>query len=80
MDATDYSECSHCTETQSTSEDESREESISSSSVRNVLSQLRSPTSSELARKRKVDRNLPRGKRRSRARGANDPKTISPLQ
>lgn len=79
MDATDYSECSHCTETQSTSEDESRE-SISSSSVRNVLSQLRSPTSSELARKRKVDRNLPRGKRRSRAHGVNDPKTISPLQ
>ena len=57
MDATDY------TETQITSEDESREESSSSSSIRNVLSQLRSPTSSEIARKRKVDRNPPQGKR-----------------
>ena len=77
MDATDCSECSHCTETQSTSEDESREESSSSSSVRNVSSQLKSPTSSELARKRKVDRNPPQG---TRACGTNDPKNISPQQ
>ena len=36
--------------------------------------------SSELGRKRKVDRNPPRGKRRSRGLGANDPKSITPQQ
>ena len=52
----------------------------SSSSVRTILSQLRSPTSSELSRKRRVDKNPPKGKRRSCARGKSDPKNVTPQQ
>ena len=51
----------------------------SSSSVRTILSQLRSPTSSELSRKRRVDKNPPKGKRRSYARGKSDPKNVTPV-
>ena len=42
------------------------------------MDRLRSPTSSKLARKRKVDRNPPKGKRRSRGLGLSDPKSITP--
>ena len=52
----------------------------SSSSVRTILSQLRSPTSSELSRKRRVNKNPPKGKRRSYARGKSDPKNVTPQQ
>ena len=52
----------------------------SSSSTQTIFNCLRSPLSSELGRKRKVDRNSPRGKRRSPGLGANDPKSITPQQ
>ena len=45
-----------------------------------LLNRLRCPKSSELARKRQVDRNPPRGKKRSWGQGASDPKSITPRQ
>ena len=64
------------------SDKESSRFSSSSSSflTGSLLDRLRSPTSSELARKRKVDRNPPKGKRRSRGLGLSDPKSITPQQ
>ena len=52
----------------------------SSSSTDNVLNRLRCPSLSELARKRRIDRNPPRGKRWSRGRGVSDPKSVTPQQ
>ena len=66
--------------------DESSELSCSCSSSsftetsENLLSRLRRPTSSELSRKRKIDKNPPRGKRRSRGLGVSDPKSVTPQQ
>ena len=52
----------------------------SARSVKSVIDCLHRPTSSELSRKRKVDRNPPRGKKRSRGTCASDPKSITPQQ
>ena len=55
--------------------------SSSSSTVTSLLSRLHRPTSSELSRKRKVDRNPPpKGKKRSRGASASDPKSVTPSQ
>jgi len=52
-----------------------------SSSVDSLLSRLHRPTSSELSRKRKVDRNPPpKGKKRSRGASKSDPVSITPSQ
>ena len=45
---------------------------------RTLLDCLHQPTASELARKRKVDKNPPKGKKRSRGSCVCDPKTITP--
>ena len=46
-----------------------------------LLARLRAPRPSDLARKRAVHRNPPlTGKRRSRGRGANEPKSVTPRQ
>ena len=50
-------------------------------STASLLERLHRPRSSELARKRTVHRNPPPlGKRRSRGRGANEPKSVTPSQ
>ena len=50
-------------------------------SAANLLQQLRSPTPSELTRKRTVHCNQPpKGKKRSQGRNANDPKSVTPQQ
>ena len=54
--------------------------SSSNSLTENLLTRLHCPTSSELVRKRKIDRNPPRRKRRSRGLGSSDPKSVSPQQ
>ena len=55
--------------------------SAASSGVNSVLSHLHRPTSSELSRKRKVDRNPPpKGKKPSQGASASDPKSITPSQ
>lgn len=52
-----------------------------SSGVNSLLSRLHRPTSSELSRKRKVDRNPPpKGKKPSRGASASDPKSVTPSQ
>ena len=51
-----------------------------SANIRSMLDCLHRPTASELARKRKVDRNPPKGKKRSRGTCASDPKSITPQQ
>ena len=49
--------------------------------VTNLLSQLHRPTSSELSRKRVIDRNPPKGKKRSKGPNRRcDPKSVSPGQ
>ena len=45
-----------------------------------LLSRLKSPTPSDLSRKRKIASNPPKGKRRSRGDTGNDPKNIYPHQ
>ena len=46
-----------------------------------ILNTLRSPKLSDLTRKRKVDCNPPpKGKRRARGEGANEPKTVTATQ
>ena len=51
------------------------------SGVNSLLSCLHRPTSSELSRKRKVDRNPPaKGKKRSRGTSTSDPKSVTPSQ
>ena len=60
-------------------------ESLSSESTAGTssesLSVLRCPRPSELARKRKIQRNPPpSGKRRARGHGTFDPKSVSPAQ
>ncbi len=46
-----------------------------------LLQRLRSHMTSELARKRKIDRNpRPKGKIKARGQGANGPKSVSPSQ
>ena len=55
--------------------------STSGSSVNSLLSRLHRPTSSELSRKRVIDRNPPKGKKR--LKGPNrrsDPKSVTPEQ
>lgn len=48
------------------------------SGVNNLLSHLHRPISSELSRKRKVDRNPPpKGKKQSRGASATDPKSVT---
>ena len=55
--------------------------SAASSGVNNLLSYLHRPTSSELSRKRKVDRNPPpKGKKSSRGASTSDPKSVTPSQ
>ena len=55
--------------------------SESSSTVNNLLCRLHRPTSSELSRKWKVDRNPPlKGKKRARGASASDPKPVSACQ
>lgn len=52
-----------------------------SSSKISILENLKSPTPSDFARKRKLRKNPPVGKKRSRGvRGVNDPKSITPSQ
>ena len=51
------------------------------SGVNSLLSRLHRPTSSELSRKRKVNRNPPpKGKKCSRGASASDPKSVTPSQ
>ena len=65
----------------STATSDSAGPSTGSSTVTSMLQRLRCPKSSELARKRKIDRNPPpSGKRRSRGQGKHDPKSVSPNQ
>ena len=45
-----------------------------------LLSVLRCPKPSELAHKRTIDCNSPKGKERSRGEGVNDPKSVAPHQ
>ena len=45
---------------------------------RTLLDCLHRPTASELARKRKVDKNPPKGKKKSRGSCVSNPKTITP--
>ena len=47
---------------------------------RTLLDCLHRPTASELARKRKVDKNPPKGKKKSRGSCVSNPKTITPQQ
>ena len=55
--------------------------SATSSGVGSLLSCLHRPTTSELSRKRKIDRNPPpKGKKRSRGASASDPKSVTPSQ
>ena len=54
--------------------------SSTAGSVGLLLAKLRCPKSSDLARKRRVDRNPPRGKKRSCGQGASDPKSSTPRQ
>ena len=55
--------------------------SESTTSTTSLLQRLRTPKCSELARKRTVHRNPPPlGNRRSRGRGANEPKSVTPSQ
>ena len=60
----------------SSSVTESTERSLSSS----LLSVLKAPKASDLARKRSVLRNTPRGKKKSRGNSTNDPTNIKPTQ
>lgn len=56
-------------------------DSTSSATVTSVLKRLKSPTPSNLTRKRKIRKNPPVGKKKSRGiKGANDPKSISPSE
>ena len=48
--------------------------------VVSLLSRLKSPTASDLGRKRKTASNPPKGKRRSRGATGNEPKNIYPHQ
>ena len=54
--------------------------SDASATVKSVFGYLRRPTSSELSRRRKVDRNPPKGKKRSQGTCLSDPKSIMPQQ
>ena len=55
--------------------------STSGSSVNSLLSRLHRPTSSELSRKRVIDRNPPKGKKRSKGPNRrSDPKSVTPEQ
>ena len=49
------------------------------SPVVSILDRLKSPTSSDLARKRKVPTNPPKGVKKSKARAANEPSFVSIL-
>ena len=75
---------SECTLDSSTSCSSSAAGSVtcsSGSSVNSLLSQLRRPTSSELSRKRVIDRNPPKGKKRSKGPNRrSDPKSVTPEQ
>lgn len=52
-----------------------------SSHVSSILDRLKAPKKFELTRKRKVHSNLPpKGKRRARGEGANEPMSINPSQ
>ena len=69
------------------SEDSIAESSTSSSNSRyttpvsaDLLSVLRCPKASDLVRKRTIDCNPPKGKKRSRGKGVSDPKSVSPRQ
>ena len=55
---------------------ESTERGLSSS----LLSVLKAPKASDLARKRSILRNMPRGKKKSRGNPINDPTNIKPTQ
>ena len=56
------------------------ESSTSSRSIApvNLLRVLRCPNASDLARKPAIDRNPPKGKKRSRGEGVSDPKSVDP--
>ena len=70
------------TSTSTSSVPSTTDTSGSSNTVNSFLSILHRPTSSELSRKRKVDRNPPpKGKKRSRGTAStNDPKSVTPSQ
>ena len=53
---------------------------IHPTNIMSVLDCLRRPTASELAHKRKIDRNLPKGKKRCRGTCVSDPNSITPQQ
>ena len=55
-------------------------ESTEKSSSSSLLSVLRAPKASDLARKRSVLRNLPQGKKKSRGSSTNDLTNIKPMQ
>ena len=55
--------------------------SDSSTTAKSLMDSLRTPTASELSRKRKIDCNKPpKGKKRSRGTCSSDPKFITPEQ
>ena len=54
--------------------------SESTSTVTSLLSRLKAPQPSYLARKRKITTNPPLGKKRGRGSAANDPKSVSPIE
>ena len=54
--------------------------SESKSTVTSLLSRLKAPQPSYLARKRKITTNPPLGKKRGRGSAANDPKSVSPSE
>ena len=54
--------------------------SVATPQVVSLLSRLKSPTASDLGRKRKIASNPPKGKRRSRGATGNEPKNIYPHQ
>ena len=62
------------------SKDSVAESSTSSRSTApaDLLSVLRCPKASDLARRRAIDRNPPKGKKCSRGEGASDPKSVDP--
>ena len=57
----------------------SSSESSSSVAVNTLLSKLRSPLPSELARKRKVQKNPPKGQKRGKGTVADNPKNVAPI-
>jgi len=52
----------------------------SAAKSKSLLDCVHRPTSSELARKRKIDKNPPKWKKKSKGSHTNDPKSVTPLQ